>query len=203
MHLLKALSLAALAASFTLVCGSALATTSAGASSDGGFGDTGGDFSSAWFITPLPNALYEGAPVTIDAEIGVYQGIDDQIMNIEILVDGTSIGSQACPDHCTFVGIELGKGVHQLQLLADSNGYTTSVTVYVDEELPATDTGSEGGEGGSESGGTGDESGDESSGGVDGGGGKGCNAQGEPLSPWALLTLPMLLLVPGFRRRQG
>ena len=112
--------------------------------------------------------------MTIDAEIGVYQGIDDQIMNIELLVDGTSIGSQACPDHCTFVGIELGKGVHQLQLLADSNGYTTSVTVYVDEELPATDTGSEGGEGGSESGGTGDESGDESSGGVDGGGVQAC-----------------------------
>ncbi len=191
----KGLLLAALATTLTLVSGHALATT--GAST--GFGDTGGDFSSAWFVSPLPNEAFEGAPVTIDADIGVYQGIDDQIMSIELFLDGVSIGAQDCAAGCIFTGIELDKGVHELQLVADVVGYTSIVTVYVDEEIPS-ETGTEsGGESGSESDG---ESGDGfgSEGGLDGGGG--CNAQGEPVSPWGLLTLPMLLLVPGIRRKR-
>jgi hypothetical protein len=170
-------------AAFALASGDVLAT--------GSGGDTGGaapgDFSSAWFIAPLPNAAYEGAPVTIDAEIGVHQGVDDApITTVEVFVDGDSLGTQDCAEGCTFADIEMAKGVHLFELVAD-DGYNASVMVYVDEEVPE----------GATSGGQDEDGGAE--GGDDGGGG--CSVQSGPISPWSLLTLPLLLLVPGFRRK--
>ncbi|WP_052545844.1 hypothetical protein [Enhygromyxa salina] len=174
-------------ASLALASGDALATGSGG-------GDTGGipgDFTSAWFIAPLPNAAYEGAPVTIDAEVGVHQGVDDEpIASVEVFVGGESVGSQPCDAGCTFPDIELAKGVHLFELVADT-GYATSVTVYVDEDPPEdpADTGQDEDGGGTMGGGGG------------GGGGGGCSVGAQPVSPWAVMTLPMLLLVPGLRRR--
>lgn len=181
-------------AAVTLASGDTLA--------DPASGDTGIPMSYAWFVTPLPNASYEGAPVTIDAEIGVYQEIEDlPIATIELFVNGMSIGIQDCPTGCIFTDIELAKGIHQLQATADI-GYTTYVTVYVDEEVPSggTDTGTDT----DTDTGSGDTSGGESNdgeGGGEGGGGGGCSVQDGPAAPWALLTLPLLLLVPGFRKR--
>ncbi|PRP95359.1 hypothetical protein ENSA5_39440 [Enhygromyxa salina] len=160
-------------AAFALTSGDALAT---------GDGENGGDLSSAWFVVPLPNAAYEGAPVTIDAEIGVHQGLDGvSISSIELFVDDESIGAQDCPDGCTFPGIELAKGVHDLELVADS-GYATGVKVYVDEPAPG-GTSATGDDGDSE------------------GGGK-CSVQDGPAPGWGVLALPLLLLVPGFRSRR-
>ncbi|WP_106094960.1 hypothetical protein [Enhygromyxa salina] len=173
-------------ATLTLAAGDALATGSGGG--DTGGGDPG-DFTSAWFIAPLPNAAYEGAPVTIDAEIGVHQGTDgDPLATVEVFVGGESIGSQPCADGCTFPDIELGKGVHLFELVADT-GFSTSVSVYVDEDPPQdpVDTGQD------EDGGATSEGGGE--------GGNGCSVGDQPISPWALMTLPLLLLIPGVRRR--
>jgi hypothetical protein len=184
MNLTKGLLLVAITAGFALASGDALAAST-------GEGETGSgdpaDFSSAWFIAPLPNASYETAPVTIDAEIGVHQGLDGgPIATVEVAVDGDSLGPMACAAGCTFVDIQLDKGVHLLELLAD-NGYDASVTVYVDEEVPS-DTTTETGQD--------DDGGAETAGAT----GRGCSVQDGPISPWALLTLPLLLLVPGFRR---
>lgn len=194
----------ALSATIALASGHAFATTTAD-SGDSGFGETGGDFSSAWFVSPLPNEQFEGAPVTIDVEIGVYQGFDDQITDIQLYLDGSSLGSQVCPEGCIFTDVVLEQGVHQFELVAAPNGYATSVTVYVDEELPSDTSGESGSGGESESGsgseGIADEAEDGDSFGDLGGRG-GCNAQAGPISPWALLAVPMLLLVPGVRRRR-
>ena len=189
MNLPKVLIFAAMTAAFALAPGDAQATGSGGGDTGSGLG---GDFSSAWFIAPLPNAAYEGAPVTIDAQIGVHQGLDDEpISTIEVFVDGDTLGIQDCAAGCDFVDIELAKGVHLFELVANS-GYNTSVSVYVDTEVPS--------EGNTDTGGAQDEDGGADEG-VEGGGGGGCSVQSGPVSPWALMTLPMLLLVPGFRRR--
>lgn len=186
---------AALTVVLTLAAGDALAQP-AGSDSGSPGGETGGDpgdFSSAWFISPLPNASFDVAPATLDAEIGVYQGADDEsISTIDVFVDDVSIGAQDCPAGCTFADIELGQGVHELRLLADS-GYTTATLVYVDEELP----GGTGDTGGTT---TGDTTGD-TTGGSEGGGG-GCSANGEPSSPWGLLAVPVLVLGALFRRKR-
>ncbi|KIG17130.1 DNA polymerase III alpha subunit [Enhygromyxa salina] len=172
------------------------------------------DKSVAWFVAPLPNASYEGAPVTIDAEVEVHQGLDDAgISTIEVFVNGESIGSQDCVASCVFPNIELDQGVHEFQLTA-SNGYTTGVTVYVDEELPSGETGDDTGDTGGESGETGDDAGEtsggsggtsgdsgETSGGSGGAGSsRGCSVEaGPPL--WAAAGLGLLVLLPGFRRK--
>lgn len=184
MNLTKGLLLVTMTTAISLASGDALATGSGGGET--GSGDPG-DFTSAWFVAPLPNAAYEGAPVTLDAQIGVHQGTDgEQIASIEVFVDGDSIGTQPCPDGCSFPDIELAKGVHMFELVADI-GYSTSVSVYVDEEPPEgpADTGQD-----EDGGGGGDE------------GGGGCSVRDGPISPWALMTLPLLLLVPGFRRKE-
>lgn len=172
------------------------------------------DSSLAWFVTPLPNASYEGAPVTIDAEVAVYQGLDDAgISTIEVFVDGESIGSQDCPMGCVFPNVELDQGVHEFRLTA-SNGYTTGVTVYVDEELPSGETGDDTGETGGDTGGSGGDTGGSGgetggSGGETGGSGGdsggtgvgrgGCSVHDGPTPRWASLAL--LLLVSGLRRK--
>ncbi|PRQ03144.1 Ig-like domain-containing protein [Enhygromyxa salina] len=169
--------LLAVAATFTLASGEALA-----ASEDEGLA---GDFSTAWFVSPLPNALFEGAPVTFDAEIGVYQGADDgPLTSVEVFVNGETLGAQDCPDGCTFADITLDKGVHELSVIADT-GYSTAILVYVDEEVPVdmTDTGTDGGGGGN--------------------GGGGCSVHAATPWPWALSALPLLMLVAGSRRRQS
>jgi hypothetical protein len=180
--------LVAMTAAFALAPGDALAAPFAG------------DICTAWFVTPLPNASFEGAPVSFDAEIDVHQGLDDgPLTTIEVFVNGESIGTQDCPTGCTFPDIELDKGIHQLSLLANT-GYSGEITVYVDEEVPpdTTDTGTDTGS---------DDGTDEASGSDDfgdgggGGGGGGCTVQDRQPAPWALLTLPLFLLVPSFRRR--
>ena len=89
----RVLLLAALATTFAFAPGIAAATTSGDTVGDTGAGettdagDTGGDYSSAWFVNPLPNTVYADAPVSVDVEIDVYQGIDDSITDIELFVD--------------------------------------------------------------------------------------------------------------------
>lgn len=178
MQLRKGLLLVVMTAVFGLASGDALAA-------EAGDSGLGGDFSSAWFISPLPNAYFEGAPVTIDAEVGVYQGLaDGPIAAVEVFVNGESIGAQECAAGCIFSDIELAKGIHDFELVTDI-GSSTAVKVYVDEEVPVPPV---------EMGETG---GDDV---VDGGGN--CSVNDEPTSPGLLLALPMLLLLPGFRRQR-
>lgn len=207
----RVLLLAALATTFAIAPSIAAATTSGdgGAGETTDAGDTGGDYSSAWFVNPLPNTVYADAPVSVDVEIDVYQGIDDSITDIELLLDGASVGSQPCVEGCVFPGIVLEQGVHDFTLLAVPNGYATSLTVYVDTEIPGdTETGGE----------TGGESGGESGGELEGGGGAGadeaegsdlqlsdrggCNAQGSSGAPW-MLAIPVLVLGASLRRRNA
>jgi MYXO-CTERM domain-containing protein len=188
-----AFSLALSLASTNALANGSSTTSDSGASTseDSGFGETGGDpgdFSSAFFISPLPNASFDTAPATLDAEVGVHQGMDDgPISTVEVFVDAESIGSQDCADGCIFADIELAQGVHELMLTADT-GYSTSTFVYVDEPLPNDMT----------------DCGDPNPGGEAGGGtGWGsCSVTDDPSSPWGLLGLPLLLLVPGLRRRR-
>ncbi|PRP92816.1 hypothetical protein ENSA5_47290 [Enhygromyxa salina] len=186
MHLRKRLLLVVTAAALGLASSNALAA-------EAGDNGLGGDFSSVWFVSPLPNASFEDAPATFEAEVGVYQGLDDgPIATVEVFVNGDSLGEQECADGCVYPDIELAKGIHELEVVADI-GVTAGVTVYVDEEVPPVDMGETGESG--ESGESGDQDGGE-------GGGK-CSVSDRPMSPWSLLALPLLLLVPGLRRRRA
>ncbi len=179
--------------------------------------DTGPEYSSyVYFITPEPDAFYPEAPTGVDASIGVYQGQTANIATVELFVDGVSVGSVECATGCSFDDIQLDQGVHELVVVADTGSEDTR-TVYVAAEPPDTDTGAD--ETGTdtgvdETGDTGeDESGDDSQPGEDegeGGGSAGsddgapeggCEVTDKPGSPWGLLALPALLLVPAFRRR--
>jgi uncharacterized protein (TIGR03382 family) len=205
----SALLIAALATTFTLASGHALATTTADGGVSSTSGDTGGDYSSAWFVNPLPNASYEGAPVAIDVEIDVYQGIDDSITDIELFLDGTSVGSMPCAEGCMFPGVVLDQGIHELAFTATPNGSSSALTVYVDTEIPSgTETGDEsgGGETGGESGDAEGESGLGAADEADAGdlAAKGCNAQGNDGAPWTVvLALPVLVLAAGLRRKHA
>jgi MYXO-CTERM domain-containing protein len=202
MRLSSGLLFAALATTLTLASSPAFATTSGetGAETSGDSG--GGDSSSAWFVSPLPNAFYETAPVSIDVEIDVYQGLDDSITDIELFLDGTSVASLPCAEGCIFADVVLEQGVHELAFTAAPNGYASSLTVYVDAEIPSgTETGGESeGESGADS-----ESGlggaDEADAGNDLEA-KGCNAQGGNAAPW-MLALPILVLAVRLRRERG
>lgn len=151
---------------------------------DSGAGETGAssDLSTAWFAAPLPNAFFETAPATLDAEIQVHQGVDGEpIAEVELFVDDASIGAMPCDTGCVFPDIELAKGAHELRLAADI-GVSRTTVVYVEEEPPSvmnpcdtTDTGDADGEGAN------------------------CSVQG-PGSPWELAALALLLL-PLVRRK--
>lgn len=164
------LCIAALFATLSLASSDALA-----ASDDVGDsgGDVGGDPSTAWFVSPLPNTVYEGAPVSLGVEIDVYQGTETSISDVEVFLDGVSLGAQPCATGCVFEDVELKQGIYELSLVAAPSEYSTSVTVYVDTPIPSDE--------------------DE---------GVGCNAQGSDAAPW-MLALPILVLAAGLRRRKS
>lgn len=170
MRLASTLLLATLTTLLGLAPSSALAEGDELADSGG---DASGDPSTAWFVDPLPNTVYEGAPVTFDVEIGVEQGTTDTITDVELLIDGTSIGTQPCAMGCVFADVELEQGVYEFSLVASPAVYSVSVDVYVDTEIPQ-----------------------------DAESGLGCNAQGNDAAPW-LLALPLLGLGMLLRRRPG
>jgi len=214
-------ALAVTAATAGLVATDARATTDAGEAEEG----TGFDLSNLWFIEPLPGAEYAEAPATFDVVIGIYQGFDDQeISTVELSIDNMLIGTEACLEGCTFADVELGQGVHDLVVRSDT-GYERATVVYVDEEPRETGESGDTESGDTESGDT--ESGDTESGDTESGDGdtessssgsgssdadtgssggaelgpRGCSVYDGPMSPWGLLALPALLLLPGFRRR--
>ena len=199
-------ALAVTAATAGLVATDARATTDAGEAEEG----TGFDLSNLWFIEPLPGAEYAEAPATFDVVIGIYQGFDDQeISTVELSIDNMLIGTEACLEGCTFADVELGQGVHDLVVRSDT-GYERATVVYVDEEPRETgesgDTESgdtESGDGDTESSSSGSGSSDADTGSSGGAelGPRGCSVYDGPMSPWGLLALPALLLLPGFRRR--
>lgn len=170
--------------------------------------DTSRDaFSYTYFVAPVPNQVFPDAPTTLDAQIGIYQGFTDHIVNVEMFVDEVSIGSQVCEEGCTFADIELDQGVHVLKVVSDT-GAQDEINVYVAEEPPSdTDTGDTGdtGDAADTNEDTGDSEGfidsDDSDSSGNDSGSKGCEI-GSSSSPWQLLALPALLLLPALGRRR-
>ena len=174
-----------------LFIASILATTFGLAAGDALGGDEsvaiGGDPSTVWFVSPLPNAQFEQAPVTLDVEAEVYQSATDvPIMTVELFLEGESLGSQDCPESCIFTEVEIPQGARELRLESDS-GVRAVITVYVDEDLPPVVT--EDGDGD-----VGDDAGD-------GGCGACTLSDGDP-TPWGVLALPVLMLA-GLRRKRA
>lgn len=191
---------------------------------------TGERASVAYFVSPDDDTVYPEAPAVVDFDIGVFStGWDGGISEVTLYVDNVLIETLSCDGGCLFEGVELAQGERTVSAFPD-NGEGDVITLWVAEEPPAeTDTGESGEESGEESGG---ESGEESSGesGEESGGesgedtgesagddvasdtggqaedagmtSRGCSVEGSP-SPWGLLGLPLLLLIPGLRRRDG
>lgn len=195
MHKLS-FSLAMLTAAFVLV-----------SPSEGQAETTGPDPLSHVYITaPTPNTYFPDAPALFDTHVSVAQGEFEAVINVELFADGVSLGTQECLEGCTFVGVQLEAGVHELRATGDSGAFDTT-TVYVVEAPPEpSDTTGDTGDttdGGSESDTNGDELGDDTgtSGDEDDSvPGSGCEVDATP-SPWGLLALPALLLIPAIRRR--
>ena len=194
-------------------------------------GETAGDPSNIWFQAPLPNAAYDEAPADVEVIISVYQGTEDLGVGfVTLSIDGVEGEQLSCVDGCTF-NVSVEQGMHTLSVVSEPAVYDAYTIIYVDEEPPGGESGS--GESGSGESGSGSESGSgesESSGSGSGesesesgsggstssesgsGGnadadadydGGGCSVGGDPSTPWALLALPALLLLPGVRRRRG
>jgi MYXO-CTERM domain-containing protein len=223
MNLQKIISLAALTASFALVGPSAgLAETTGWEDTDGW--ETGIDPSVIYFVSPAPDTYYPEAPASFDAELAVIQSEFDPISDVELFVDGVSAGIQECSAGCSFP-VVLDQGEHVLLAVALSSGEASdSILVWVGSEPPSEtggDTGESGGESDEDTGDTwvpadeeesggsleGEDTGDGEEVGDTGDAGasddmlaRGCSVDGTP-SHWALLALPMLLLIPAVRRR--
>ncbi len=185
------------------------------------------DTSKIWFIAPLPNAVFDGAPFDIEVQVGVHHGNDGGIDLVALSIDDGPTEVLDCYEGCTFTLPAVEEGMHTLSISPQetSAGDTETITIYVEETMPTAETGGEesgrGESGGEESGG-GESGGEESGGGESGGGSTGtsseesgssddgsdvneggCSVGGDPSAPWGLLALPALLLLPGVRRRRG
>ncbi len=137
-------------------------------------GETATPANAAWIASPLPNATFPGAPASIDVVIEVDPQAGLDVTTIRLELDFESVGEMPCAEGCTFTGVEVPQGEHTLSLDPEY-GDGTAITIYVDAEPPPAST-------------------------DDGDPPKGCSVGDSPSAPWGLLTLPALLLIPGFRR---
>ena len=63
-----------------------------------------------YISSPADNAYFPDAPTTLDVSVSVVQGAVETVSNVELMVDGVSMGTQDCFQGCVFVGVELEQG---------------------------------------------------------------------------------------------
>lgn len=82
------------------------------------------------FSSPGDRDTFDGPSVTLDVQLVAYGYVE----NVDLYVDDVFIDTLACSSHCTFEGVHLEEGAHEL--FADGDWVTNSIDVYVGVDPP-------------------------------------------------------------------